>query len=498
MSYLLLLSVAIVCVAYFVKLQQAKTNLPPGPRRWPVIGCALEIPLTRQWLKFSQWADMYGDIVYLEALGKPFVILNSAKAAKALMDGRSSIYSDRPDLVMAKLAGYGDSFLIQSYGHTSRQQRKIIAREFGPNTYQKYCSLQECEARKLVLGVLNDPHSLADQTELRIGTLIIQATYGYYLIDEKDPFLTATLAALDNFSQAVTPGAWAVEYLPILRMCPTWTRGRGFLETARDWRSVIKAASWDPYLWESGIFVPPSLCVTALEAFHGREPSEEEERDLVWAASTVMGGGLDTNVSSILSFFLAMLCNRSIQEKAQREIDTVIGSDRLPVLSDRESLPYVKSVVAEVFRWRPVLPLGIPHALRQDDVYEGLHLPKGAQVVANVWHMLHDPEIYQNPTVFDPDRYQNNDAEMAKVTDLVFGFGRRACPGRYFGESTFFMVVATVLATCDIVPSLDSERDPSIASDVNAYSSGVITNPPPFGCDVKHRSEKALRLLSSD
>jgi cytochrome P450 len=46
------------------------------------------------------------------------------------------------------------------------------------------------------------------------------------------------------------------------------------------------------------------------------------------------------------------------QHKAQDEIDHVVGSDRLPNLADRDSLPYVDALVSEVLRWRPVIPTG--------------------------------------------------------------------------------------------------------------------------------------------
>lgn len=48
-----------------------------------------------------------------------------------------------------------------------------------------------------------------------------------------------------------------------------------------------------------------------------------------------------------------------IQKRAQAEIDSVVGPDRLPSFADRESLPYVEAVVKEVFRWNPVAPLGM-------------------------------------------------------------------------------------------------------------------------------------------
>ncbi|KAJ6477548.1 cytochrome P450 [Mycena sanguinolenta] len=107
--------------------------------------------------------------------------------------------------------------------------------------------------------------------------------------------------------------------------------------------------------------------------------------------------------------------------------------------------------------------------------------------------MLHDPEVYPNPMEFDPDRYQGLDSEMDKVTDIGFGFGRRACPGRHFAEGTFFVVVSTVLATCEILPIQDTEGNPVLPH--ISYTSGTISFPPPFDCDIKCRSQKALDLL---
>jgi len=53
-----------------------------------------------------------------------------------------------------------------------------------------------------------------------------------------------------------------------------------------------------------------------------------------------------------------MILYPEVQKKAQAEIDSVVGSERLPSISDRSALPYVRSVMAEVLRWHPALPLG--------------------------------------------------------------------------------------------------------------------------------------------
>lgn len=64
-------------------------------------------------------------------------------------------------------------------------------------------------------------------------------------------------------------------------------------------------------------------------------------------------------VAAIYSFFLVMSLYPDVQKKAQDEIDSVIGNDRLPRFEDRDNLPYVDALVKEVFRFHPVAPLGM-------------------------------------------------------------------------------------------------------------------------------------------
>lgn len=74
-----------------------------------------------------------------------------------------------------------------------------------------------------------------------------------------------------------------------------------------------------------------------------------------------------------------------VQKMAQDEIDRVIGPGRLPTAADRDRLPYVNAMVREVFRWHPVVPMGIPHMSTADDIYEGYYIPKGSLIMPNIW-----------------------------------------------------------------------------------------------------------------
>lgn len=85
------------------------------------------------------------------------------------------------------------------------------------------------------------------------------------------------------------------------------------------------------------------------------------------------------------TFFLAMVLHPQVQLKAREEIDHVVGDNRLPTVRDRENLPYVEAVLKEVFRFHPIAPMGLPHLVTEDDVYEGYLIPKGAIIVPNIW-----------------------------------------------------------------------------------------------------------------
>ena len=86
--------------------------------------------------------------------------------------------------------------------------------------------------------------------------------------------------------------------------------------------------------------------------------------------------------------------------------------------------------------------------------------------------MAHDPEVYPDPMVFKPERFNGVDSEMAKASSLAFGFGRRICPGMHFAEGTLLSVIMTTLATCDVLARLDENgREVKLKY---AYTSGTI------------------------
>jgi cytochrome P450 len=93
-------------------------------------------------------------------------------------------------------------------------------------------------------------------------------------------------------------------------------------------------------------------------------------------------------VAVIYTFFLSASRHPDALAKAQSELDTVVGHDRLPTIDDRSSLPYVEAFITEVMRYGPPLPAGLPHMAMDDDIYEGYLIEKGTMIMANIWYGL--------------------------------------------------------------------------------------------------------------
>lgn len=74
-----------------------------------------------------------------------------------------------------------------------------------------------------------------------------------------------------------------------------------------------------------------------------------------------------------------------IQQRAQAEIDRVVGIQRLPAIGDRANLPYIECIIREAYRWNPASPLSVPHKLIRNDEYEGHMIPEGTTIIPNIW-----------------------------------------------------------------------------------------------------------------
>ncbi|KAI0637904.1 cytochrome P450 [Trametes polyzona] len=478
----------------FTKKRQGP--LPPGPKGLPLIGNMLDMPASHEWKTFAQWGERWGDIMSVSFLGQPYVILNSAKHAVELLEKKSSIYSSRPVIpVGGELVGWNRTLALLPYGNKFREYRRLIFQLIGSKkNMERFQPLVEEKTRDFIVELYQDPTDLLKHVRKAAGAIILMMSHGYEVQAENDPFVATVDEAMEQFAVCTSASAFLANIFPALIHIPAWVPGAGFRKIAASWRQTLDEMCDKPHEFvkqrmAAGTDVP-NFTSTNLEG----DITPEREELVKNAASSLYAGGADTTVSAINTFYLAMTLYPEVQKKAQAEIEAVIGTDRLPTAEDRENLPYTQAVFLEVLRWNNVAPLAIPHRVIEDDFYNGYLIPKDTIVIANVWRMLHDPETYSDPMSFNPERFVAAPGKEPETDprSMVFGFGRRICPGLQLADASVFLAVAMSLAVFSIEKAV---VDGKVVEPSTEYTTGTVSHPPPYKCEIKPRSEKAEALL---
>ncbi|KAI0829316.1 cytochrome P450 [Trametes gibbosa] len=510
-SLLLVVIGALTLLVTLVQVRKKKYGpLPPGPRPLPIVGNVLDLTARELWLRATQWAKSYGDVVYLHVFGQGLLFINTYEAAIDLLEKRGSIYSDKPGLVMAgELCGCEDMVAFTRYGDKSRRQRRLMRKALGQGAIPSYHPLLEIETQSLLKRILNDPGNYDGHIRRYAGSLTLLVVYGYRVTANDDPFLTLAEECVDILSNHIASGGgiWPVDIFPFLRHLPLWFPGAGFRQKAIKWKAKMKEFTDKPFelvknRMEEGTSVP-CFCTMLLDEIQqsksGAE-SAQQDFDLRWTANSMYSASIDTTMTVVRHFLLLMQLHPEVAAKARKEIESVVGTGRLPSFSDRPSLPYVDAVMSECLRWGTPVPLSLPHRLMEDDVYKNMAIPRGTLVFGNVWNMTRNPALFPDPDSFNPERYiEKVDAATASRRDprnFVFGFGRRRCPGAHLIESSFWIVLASMLASFDISKEIDPTTGRPIEP-VVVFENSVFRAPSSFPCSIKPRSEEAVRVINT-
>nr|VWO99481.1 N/A [Ganoderma boninense] len=483
-----ILSVVVVVALYKVRQSRStsgKLPLPPSPPGYPIIGNFLDVPVRNMEPAFRDINAKFGEIVYLNACGQPMVVLGSHQAAIDLLEKRSSNYSDRLFSCVASLSGWTWLFSVNSYGAQWRRTRRLFHEYMHPNAVLRYRPIQEREAAKYLLHMLETPKDFLHHGRALFGTITIRVGYGIEVDKEKGTdYLGIAEKAMETFSQLFLPGKYLVESFPIMRFIPYPLPGTQFKRDAADCYAIVRKMRDAP--WEAAMNALhegrglPSMASGLLErmAHLDGEAAAEEEEFSKNAIASAYAGGADTTLSTLQTFYIAMSSYPEIQKRAQAELEAVVGPHRLPTFADKNDLPYVAALIKECLRWRPVVPLALVHLSIEEDEYKGYRIPARSAVVANPWAYVRDPNLYPDPETFKPERFLKDgklDPNVQDPTTIIFGYGRRICPGRYFAEGSVYAVVTAILHTMNIEAPRDAHGVSINLKDTVKMTHGVIS-----------------------
>lgn len=178
----------------------------------------------------------------------------------------------------------------------------------------------------------------------------------------------------------------------------------------------------------------------------------------------MFAAGTDTTFITLDWTMTELIMNPRVMEKAQAEIRSIVGERRVVQERDVPQFHYMRAVIKEIFRLHPAVPVLVPRESLEDVMIDGYNIPAKTRIYVNVWAMGRDPEQWENPEAFQPERFIGSSIDFkGQDFELIpFGAGRRICPGITFGTAT------VELALAQLLHSFDWELPPGIkASDID-------------------------------
>ncbi|KAH6919266.1 cytochrome P450 [Coprinopsis sp. MPI-PUGE-AT-0042] len=482
-----------------------RKRLPPGPTGYPLVGNALQMPTEEPWRVYNQWAEKYGDIIYLEALGQPIIVFNSMKTAQDLLVKRAATYSDRMYSPVDVLMDTHWSFPILKYGNLWRDHRRAFYSFFSAGQVSQYHPIIEEEVKLFLQRLSSNPEGFFSGTRSLFGDIIMRVSYGIRDREYIKDLVQRMEIYLRGYFEYASPGRLFVSSFPTLRHVPSWFPGAGWkrrLYALKDLGLSSIQQPWDDVKArvQSGECDRryPDIASALVEGLPGTTDPTYDYRNMIGrdTAGISYVAGSDTTVSSATALYVALGANPAVQRTAQAEIDALTGVERLPTIADAEQMPYIQAIVKEMSRWHTVVPLSLPHQSMQDDIYEGYFIPAGTWFLPNSWAIMHDPNVFDSPMEFRPERYLKDGRIDPNVLDpeaAAFGYGRRICPGRHFSNAALTCMVASLMAVYDISPAEDEAGKP-IPLELRT-DSRILATPLPFQCKITPRSPHHEALL---
>lgn len=165
--------------------------------------------------------------------------------------------------------------------------------------------------------------------------------------------------------------------------------------------------------------------------------------------------GTDTSSSTVEWAIAELIRHPNLMAQAQKELDQVVGPNRLVKEADLPNLTFLQAIIKETFRLHPSTPLSLPRMAEESCEINGYFIPKGSTVLVNVWAIARDPDSWSDPLEFRPNRFlpggekPNADVRGNDFEVIPFGAGRRICAGMNLGLRMVQLLTASLIHAFD-------------------------------------------------
>ncbi|TKY53285.1 3,9-dihydroxypterocarpan 6A-monooxygenase [Spatholobus suberectus] len=437
-----------------------KARLPPSPRALPVLGhLHLLSKLPHQ--AFHNISSRYGPLVYLLFGAKPCVLVSSPEMARQCLKTHETCFLNRPKRSNVDYITYGSSdFVLAPYGPYWRFMKKLCMTELlGGRMLHQHLPIRVEETKLFLMNImqkanLREEVNIGKELAMLANNIITRMALrrrccdvegeGHQLIELVKEM--TELGGKFNLGDML----WFVKKLDLQgfgkRLVSVRSRYDAIME--RIMKEHEDARMKKKEMGGDGDEAVRDLLDVLLDIYNDESSEIRLTRENIKAfIMNMFGAGTETSATTI-EWALAELINHpGVMVKARQEIDSVVGKNRLVEESDIPNLPYVQSIMKETMRLHPTGPL-IVRQSTEDCNINGYDIPARTTVFVNVWAIGRDPNYWENPLEFQPERFLNEEGQSPLDLKgqhfelLSFGVGRRSCPG----ASLALQIIPTTLA----------------------------------------------------
>ncbi|KAG9298117.1 hypothetical protein G9A89_000810 [Geosiphon pyriformis] len=520
MEFLIVSSFFIIFVStLFFLFSNQKRKTPneaiplPGPLALPIIGNILQVKKTLH-ETFLSWGNQYGPIFQVKFGAETFIVINDQEVAHDLFVNRGVNYSSRPRSRITSDLWFNNSktVALAPYGNWWKTMRTFINTGLRQNVIDKvYQPILTNETKRFLTTVYKsteggqsfDPHLSIYLLFTNFFSIIV---YGYYPADGEhdDPLLVKYKKIIEKSEMIFTLKAMLMDFFPWISYVPSMQNfRREILELKAELKIITtslvlrvrqsmseKATDDKDSCFVAQVLRNVTVDESIVTSAHNHEFKKNEKGlytvdqvDLLSLCNVYMFGGSRNTIGTQRWIFAFLASYPEIQAHLHKELDEVIGRGKFYNLEQEPKLHYLKAIVKEVLRYRPIMPLNVPRKPIEDDVYRGYHIPARATIVLNTYSLNFNPSIHNDPEKFMPERYLDENGNLKESNEFLdpwgFGSGRRICPGEKLALRDLYVITGYTLALFTITADDDPKTGKPQKIDLNGQGSSFSFAPKP-------------------
>ncbi|XP_044478846.1 flavonoid 3',5'-hydroxylase 1-like [Mangifera indica] len=463
-SFLLEEGLALVLLFFITRFfvhslfRRSRPPLPPEPQGFPIVG-ALPLIGSQPHVGLAKMAKKYGPIMYLKFGSQDMVVASTPEAAKAFLKNQDLNFSNRPtDAGVHHMAYDGQDMVNAEYGPRWTLLRKVCnTHMFGSKAMENWAHFRVSEVGLMLQDLLEAnrkgepvlmPTMLSYLTANVIGQVVLSRRVFATNSSESDEFKVLVVEMM-KYAAVLLVG----DIIPALGFLDRGTQQK-MKKLHKQVDSMITKMIEEHIATSHEHKEHPDVLDTILT--YGDKPDDERlsNDNINGLLLNLFVAGTDTSSSIIEWALTEMLMNPTIFKKAHEEMDKVIGRGRRLEEADIPKLPYLQAICKETLRKHPPTPLNLPRLSSEDCIVNGYFIPKNTRLQVNIWAIGRDPDVWENPLEFAPERFlseknkkidpRGNDFEL-----IPFGARRRMCAGVRMGMVQVEYVLGSLIHSFD-------------------------------------------------